>query len=421
MKRLSVLFLVLCLAVASVLADNSTLNKAQELLMNARTLEQYDKALKKFKTADSDPGYVPAQQDEAIARGIKECEAQIAQLSSSSKIKINGSASPSVDFEAAGGAQTMGVSAGKGARIKAKSGAAWLAVETVGKDSITLRCEPNEGKEPRTATVTVSAGGASAKVKVSQAFVEYVISDIKFGCTDSQGNETQRLGLPLFSERLLYLVPQLKISGLLSPVDKQFSMKIYGPDRQVITKEDKKVSLWPGDNTVIFSGWGSDLPGAWPEGTYCLEVWVDGKKEVNKPFRIATCGLTIFNVEFAATDKKGNLKSAYGETLYTEDANCVKPRIVYCGVPAGQGSEQRTLCVKVFRNGALDRNKKSPDNYSFAETVRLMPGTNVYELPAWGTGKRGAYPEGEYGFEIWCDGKILYNTKFYVTSTRNKQ
>ncbi|MDE7375411.1 MAG: BACON domain-containing protein [Muribaculaceae bacterium] len=420
MKRLSVLLITLWLAVTSAFADNTTLNKAQELLMNARTIEQYDKALKKFKTADSDPGYVPAQQDEAIARGIKECEAKIAQLSSSAKIKINGSASPSVDFEAAGGALTMGVSAGKSARIKAKSGAAWLSVETVGKDSIALRCEPNEGKEPRTATVTVSAGGASAKVKVSQAFVEYVISDIKYGCTDSQGNETQRLGQPLISETLLYLVPQLKISGMLSPVDKEFSMKIYGPDQQVITSEEKTVSLWPGDNIVKFSGWGNDLPGAWPEGTYRLEVWVDGKKEVNKPFSIASRGFTIWDVEFAATDKKGNLKSAYGEPLYTEDANCVRPRIVYCGVPADQGSETRTLSVKVFRNGALDRNKKSPDNYSFAETVCLVPGTNVYELPAWGTGKRGAYPEGEYRFEIWCDGKILYHTKFYVTSKRDK-
>ena len=134
MKRLSVLLITLWLAVTSAFADNTTLNKAQELLMNARTIEQYDKALKKFKTADSDPGYVPAQQDEAIARGIKECEAKIAQLSSSAKIKINGSASPSVDFEAAGGALTMGVSAGKSARIKAKSSAAWLSVEPVGND-----------------------------------------------------------------------------------------------------------------------------------------------------------------------------------------------------------------------------------------------------------------------------------------------
>ena len=421
MRRLNILLIGIALALSYALAGvNKTLIKAQEMLINARTLDEYKKAKMKFESAYTYPGYVAAEHDEAIERGIKECEAKIATLSA--KITVNGSSTPAVEFAAPGGSLTLDVRSTKGGRLKTKSSADWLSVKTVGADSITISCEPNEGEQARSATVTVSSGGARVKVTVTQEAVVLAISDITLTNTDSNGTE---IGQLLMAETALYLQPQFKISGLITPADMKVCTRLYGPDRQLIASgtspegytDGKVVPLRPGDNVVKFKGRGNDIPGYWPKGNYTLEVWVNDKKEASKTFRVISKGLTIWKVEFASSDKKGRLASAYGSPIYEEDAKCVRPRVIYCGV---EEEKAHTLYAKVYRaDGTLDRNKKSPAGFSYAETVTLRPGTNVCELPAWGKGKSGAYPEGAYLYELWDDDKILYSTNIYVASKRN--
>lgn len=423
MRRLLAVLMGLWLAVSSAMAGvNTTLTTAQEMLSNAHTLDEYQKTKKKFQTAKSDPAYNPAEHDNAIEDGINTCNSKIAQFSA--KITVNGSVTPSVGFAAEGGRLTLDVHTTKGGSVKAKSNASWLTVESVGKDSVAVRCEPNDGKEQRTATLTVSSGGSSVKVNVKQEFVEFVISDILIGSTDSNGNEVVRPGMPLATEQVLYLVPQFKLSGLAAPVTKKVCTRLIRPDKvmvESVTSPDgytdgKEISLWPGENTISFPGWGSDVPGVWPEGTYKFEVWVNDKKEAEKHFRIISRGLTVWKVDFAAADKKGQLASAYGQPVYEEDARTIKPRITYCGA----NDQYYTLDVNFYRlDGTLDRNKKSPAGCSYSTQVQLKPGTNVIDLRAWGSGKKGAFPEGTYRFEILSDGKLLYSTKIYVASKRN--
>lgn len=425
MKRLLVLLIGICLTLSSSFAAvNKTLRDAQEMLANASTLDEYKKAQMKFESAYSDPNYNEAEHKAAIEQGIKDCQAKITP--STAKITVNGSATPSVDFKADGGTLTLDVRAAKKGRIKAKSSEAWLSVENVGSDSIAITCEPNAGKAARTATVTVSVAGASVKVKVNQEFIEFVISDIMMSNTDAAGTEITAPGHLLISETALYLAPQFKISELLAPVEKNIRTRLYGPNRQLITSanspegytDGKKIFLRTGENTVKFPGLGQDLPGWWPAGEYTLEIWIDDKREASEKFKIVTTGLSIWNVKFAAADKKGRQTSNYDATLYEEDLLRLKPCIIYCGVPE---EKPYTLNVKVVRpDYTIDRNKKSPPNYSYAETAVLQPGTNAYELSAWGKGKKGAFPEGTYQFEIWDEkGLLLYTTKLYVASRNN--
>lgn len=417
MKSLLTLLIALCLAASAFAAGrtNETLTTAQELLFKARTSNDYTRALNKFRTAKTDPGYVAETDDADIDAGIKACQAKLAQPSSG--IMVNGMASPTVNFEADGGPITLEIDTRAKGRVRAKSNEPWLTVESTSKDSIVVKCEPNESKETRTATLTVSIGGASTKVKVSQAFIEFTISDIMLSSLDANGTEIVCPSSTLCAEEVLYLAPQFKLSGLAAPADKSIGVRVYAGRRLIASTDDAIIHLAPGDNIVKYKGWGDNRPGAWPKDHYTLEVWVDGKKEASKRFAITSKGLSVWDVEFAAADKKGRLKSVYDEPLYTEDTRCIKPRITYCGVPQQQ---IYTLDVKVFRaDGTLDRNKKSPEGYSFSTTCTLYPGTNTCELPVWGTGKSKAYPEGEYTLQLWHEGKILCSTKFYVASKRN--
>lgn len=168
MKRLFITVILCCLCtLVGICGINKTLNDAQALFQNASTIEQYQKAKKKFQSAKTDVGYVPAEHDNAITEGIRKCDRRINELSP--RLSVNGSSSSTnISFSASGGSRTLSISTNQGSP-NASALPSWITVSNSSSSSMTIYCSANTSTSSRNDWFNVNAGNKTVRVNVSQS------------------------------------------------------------------------------------------------------------------------------------------------------------------------------------------------------------------------------------------------------------
>lgn len=168
MKRSLTTLLLCCICSLLTFAGiNKTLNDAQALFKSATNIEQYQKAKKKFQSAKTDVGYVPAEHDKAINDGVRKCESRINELSP--RLKVNGeSSTANISFSGSGGSQTLTISTNQGTPY-CSALPSWISVSSTSTSAITIYCNSNSSSSSRTDWFNVNAGNKTVRVNVTQA------------------------------------------------------------------------------------------------------------------------------------------------------------------------------------------------------------------------------------------------------------
>ena len=140
---------------------------------------------------------------------------------------------------------------------------------------------------------------------------------------------------------------------------------------------------------------------------------VNNVKKSGQPSKddMASC-LKIRDVKFGNVLYDGTMVDDFGATLYEGELYYLKPKIVYDGKKAASV----TFDIKIKSpDGNLNRGKNSPTGYSYSQTVSVNASSgNTIMLPAWGDKSGNEYESGTHTFEIWCNGRRLYETEFEV-------
>lgn len=416
MKRFILSLACLMLGVALAFADtNATLIQAQTMYQNAKDISDYEAAKKKFETANTDPGYVAAEHDAAIRKGIRDCEAKITQLSGHLSVRPT-----NVSFGSQGGTATLSVSSNQGAP-QAKSNQHWLTVDSRSATEITITCEPNNGPKTRSATLTVRAGSLSVQVKATQDASPLVITGIDFAGVDGDGNIIADWGQPLCGETISRVRPRISYT---SPAKekKAVSVKIYkagspAPEGYTLTMD---CQLEVGANAIVHQDYGAAKPGNLPVGTYAYEVWIDGKLAYKTTFAIREKfdGIVFKGIEFGSEDGNGNRVINFGAPLYKEDVCLVNPRVSYTS-PVQQS---KMVYVKAYRlDGSLWTLPDSPAGYTLAQNVYFDLGRyKSFTLNGLGE-STPLFDLGDYKYEIWVDGICALTSTFTITSKQQKE
>lgn len=168
MKRLlsSIILIVFCVVIGFC-GINRTLNAAQGLYENAKTIKDYQDAKRKFQSAKSDVGYVAAEHEKAINAGINNCDKKISELSP--RLTVNGnSSSTDISFSASGGNQTLSISTNQG-NVNASALPSWITVNSASSTSMSIYCSANTSTSSRNDWFDVNAGTKTVRVNVRQS------------------------------------------------------------------------------------------------------------------------------------------------------------------------------------------------------------------------------------------------------------
>lgn len=131
------------------------------------------------------------------------------------------------------------------------------------------------------------------------------------------------------------------------------------------------------------------------------------KQDPNEKFA-ASGYMEITGMSFANTDSLGTIIDDYGSNLYASEVKYLKPKIFYRGL----ASEEKEIKVDVkiiHEDGYTKLGADSPDGYTFSCELDIEPGSGKYvTLSGWGTNLGGSYSSGQYTYEIWHNGNIIY-------------
>lgn len=118
--------------------------------------------------------------------------------------------------------------------------------------------------------------------------------------------------------------------------------------------------------------------------------------------------MNITQVDFANTDEDSNILQDFGTTLTASEVKYLTPRIHYDGLATE--AKKVTLYVKLYNpDGSLRTGTDSPSGYTYSTELTVSPGNGkTYSLPGWGNASGGTYTGGTHRFEIWYNGKQLY-------------
>lgn len=118
--------------------------------------------------------------------------------------------------------------------------------------------------------------------------------------------------------------------------------------------------------------------------------------------------MEISGVSFANTDKDNHIIDDYGANLYASEVKYLTPKVFYRGLASEE--KEITVNVKIIKeDGTLETGTGSSDGYTYSYKYKVEPGSGKsIELSGWGRNTGGAYTSGQYKFEVWYKGNILY-------------
>lgn len=118
--------------------------------------------------------------------------------------------------------------------------------------------------------------------------------------------------------------------------------------------------------------------------------------------------MEISGISFANIDNDGNIIDDYGANLYASEVKYLKPKVFYRGLASEE--KEITVDIKIIKeDGALETGTGSYNGYTYSYKYKVEPGSGKsIRLSGWGRNTGGTYTSGQYKFEIWYKGNILY-------------
>lgn len=288
MRRTSILILSLLAAAMIAFAGiNKKLNEAERLFNQATTIEDFQKVKKRFQAAKTDVGYVAAEHDAAISAGIKKCDRKIAELSPSLSLSPS-----SLSFSADGGRYSISVTTNQGA-FSVNGLPSWMSVNSKSSSSVSLYCSANPSTTRRSSSFTISAGGLSRTVSVSQHGKDQAVNNnnkLKVSRLDfanqANGKVLNNYGDPFYNDDTRRFAARMLYDGPATQTTKTVYVKIIDPDGTLesysgspsgYTMSDE-ITFQPGTgNYAYLPAYGNDNVSTFPVGTLRYEVWIDGE------------------------------------------------------------------------------------------------------------------------------------------------
>lgn len=290
MKRYFITIFMCCICtLVAFCGINKTLNEAQSLFQSASNIEQYQKAKKKFQSAKTDVGYVPAEHDNAITEGIRKCDRKINELSP--RLSVNGSSSSTdISFSASGGSKTLSISTNQGTP-SASALPSWITVSSTSSSSMTISCSANSNSSSRNDWFNVNAGSKTVRVNVTQSagrVAQLSITGATFGNTKKDNTIINSYGSTLYASDIRYLCCRLNYNGPSSSESKTIYVKVIKPNGEMMTGSSspsgytysQNVTFEAGDSkSVGIGGWGKEESSSYTSGTYKFEIYWNGAKQ----------------------------------------------------------------------------------------------------------------------------------------------
>lgn len=136
--------------------------------------------------------------------------------------------------------------------------------------------------------------------------------------------------------------------------------------------------------------------------------------------RYASSGyMEISGISFANVDNSGHIIDDYGSTLYVGDLKYLKPKIFYRGLSSQK--REITLDIKIINeDGTVQKGTGTKSGFAFSQEVNVEPGSGKsLELLGWGTSLGGSFSAGQYKYEVWYNGNVLFQKgiRLYPGST----
>lgn len=137
--------------------------------------------------------------------------------------------------------------------------------------------------------------------------------------------------------------------------------------------------------------------------------------------RMAAKGyMDITSIDFLNSNELGYALSQPGTVLYDDDVQFIQPNVTYDGL--SDEPNEVTLYMKFIKpNGELLSVANAPEGFSMTQTVTVYPGkNNTLVLTGLGSKTNRYYPQGNYRFELWCQGNRIYSSSFTTVKTPPK-
>lgn len=172
------------------------------------------------------------------------------------------------------------------------------------------------------------------------------------------------------------------------------------------------------DSTCYICGFGTNRRNSYASGTYRYEVWHGNQKLYAKEMKILpgkaplyeSNQMRIDDVSFLNTDKSGNVLMTEESPLYAARMRYLSEQVTYQGLV---GSEQKLpLLIRLFNPlGNLEVDKNSPVGFSYSTVFPVRQGLNKLMMrTGWGRADKSVFMKGTYIFELWQNGKKIYET-----------
>ncbi len=103
---------------------------------------------------------------------------------------------------------------------------------------------------------------------------------------------------------------------------------------------------------------------------------------------------------------------SYGSTIYNNSSTYMTPKATFI---SSSDISNKTIYVKMYRNGSLYTGDTSPRGYSYEDKISLTKyKPEEIELQGWGNEKKGSWGVGTHRVELWVDGKCIGSKTFTI-------
>ncbi len=251
------------------------------------------------------------------------------------------------------------------------------------------------------------------------------VSELSFANTDSKGTIIDDFGSKLYSGDLKFVKPQIRYAGLGSEKkDVLFRIRVLSPEGNLLVGQHSTEgftyetvgTVMPGkDNVLSLSGWGHNKEMPYSPGRYQYEVWQGNSRLFAKSFTVypgkhpleSSKKVKIQGVEFFGKDGDGQIVRGEARRLPARRMYFLYGDLSF----EGMVSQDVQMNIRIFDpKGYLCQIEEASTGFTSDDmTIPVRKGTNQFLLTGIGRAKK-AYEAGTYIYEIWSEGKKIYET-----------
>lgn len=120
--------------------------------------------------------------------------------------------------------------------------------------------------------------------------------------------------------------------------------------------------------------------------------------------------IKITKIEFANTDKSGEVIDEYGSTLYAKNIRFLTARVSFDWFEDYQGEVNVNIKI-ISPYGKMDSSDSSPKGFTLSGYIR---GYNQCVLTGWGNDTESTYERGTWKYEIWHKDRKIYAANVFL-------